>query len=440
MKAIKKSAFLCMVVILCMLLSGCSLLSTGEELLRAPKSGGEVSEIKEALKELITGDYTLKYPTDGDYRSAIVRYDIDGDGEEEAIAFYSTTAENITNMHIAVLSKTSGRWKASKDAQTLASGVEKVTFCDLNADGKNEIIVGWSVLGTVDKQVSVYSFDGTLLLQRAEEKYTEFLCCDLDTDQKNELLVIHLNTSEQMGTARLLEITDAGVNERASVPTNGTISGYQSVSVSKLLDGKTAVYLDGKKGSGLITEILFLSGENLLNPMFDIQNGTTLTERPFTDGVRDINGDGSPDIPMHGVAPGFENMSEGEREYITKWCAYNGKGLVVTLTSITDTADGYYVEIPKPLQDKVTLLTTRDGKIKTVSLYDTENKKKGDVLFKVKETRKEDYTPEDGWVLAAENAYTVLTVQVSGYGGAEARTAEEIAKTVKFFEQGEKSK
>jgi hypothetical protein len=342
-------------------------------------------------------------------------------------------------MHIAVLSKAGGKWKASKDAQTLASGVEKVTFCDLNTDGKDEIIVGWSVLGTVDKQVSVYSFDGTLLLQRAEEKYTEFLCCDLNTDQKNELLVIHLNTSEQMGTARLLEITDEGVNERASTTTSGMVSGYQSVAVSKLLDGKTAVYLDGKKGAGLITEILFLSGENLVNPMYDVQNGTTLTERPFTDGIRDINGDGSPDIPMHGVAPGFENMPEGEREYITKWCSYNGHTLVVTLTSITDTADGYYVEIPKALQDKITMLTSKDGKIKTVNLYDAKNQKKGEVLFKIKETKKEDYTPEEGWVLAAENALTVLTVQVSGYEGAEARTAEEIAKTVKFFEQGERA-
>ncbi len=437
MKIFKTAAVSALLFSLCLLLSGCNLLSTGDELLKAPAAGGEVSEIKDALDSLVSGKYTLKYPTDGEYRSAIVRYDLTGDGNEEAVAFYSTLSENITQMHIAVLTEKDGKWQATKDAETLASGVERVQFCDLNADGLSEILVGWNVVGNVDKQVSVYSFDGSILLPRAEEKYTEFLCCDLNTDQKNELFILHINSTERIAAARLLELTKDGVNEISSAHADGGVSSYFGITLSKLMDGKAAVFVDGKKGNGAVTEIFYLAGETLANPMHNPETGATLTERPFGDGIFDINADGSPDIPVHIIAPGFENAAESEREYITKWCSYSGKGLVVTLTAVTDAADGYYIEIPKDIQDKVTVLTSKDGRTKTISLYDTKNAQKADVLFKVKETPKENWAEESGWEKAAETETMILSVQSSAYSGPFARPIEELAKSVKTLEKGE---
>ncbi len=436
MKIFKPMAF-ALILSFTLLLSGCSLLSTGDELLKAPEAGGEVSEIKEALDSLVSGKYTLKYPTDGQYRSAIVRYDLTGDGKDEAIAFYSTLQENITQMHVAVLTEKNGKWQASKDAETLASGVEQVQFCDLNSDGLSEILVGWNVVGNVDKQVSVYSFDGSILLPRAEEKYTEFLCCDLNTDQKNELLLLHLNTTEAAASARLLELTENGINEVASTLMDGTVASYFGVTLAKLMDGKTAVFADGKKGNGATTEIIYLAGDTLVNPLFDPQTGKNLTERPFNDGIFDINGDGSPDIPVHIVAPGFDSAAEGDREYITKWCSYSGKALVVNKTAITDIADGYYIEIPKGLQDKITLLTSTDGKVKTVSLYDAKKNQKTDVLFKIKETLKKEWKEENGWIKAAETETLIISVQASSYKGEYSRSAEEIARSVILMKEGE---
>ncbi len=435
MKKIKKAAACALVLALSFLLSGCNLLSTGDELLKAPEAGGEVSEIKDALDSLVSGKYTLKYPTAGNYRSAIVRYDLTGDEKEEAIAFYSTLTENITQMHIAVLTKKDGKWNASKDAQTLASGIEKVVFCDLNADKTPEILVGWNVVGNVDKQVSVYSFDGSVLLTRAEEKYSEFLCTDLNTDQKNELFILQSNSAERRASARLLELTGEGVNEISSVLTDSGVSSYFGVTLSKLMDGKSAVFADGKKGNGAVTEIIFLTGDELLNPVFNSETGASLTERPFNDPVFDINGDGSPDVPIHVIAPGFETAAEGEREYITKWCGYSGKNLVITQTAISDMEDGYYVEIPKALQDNITLLTSKDGKTKTVSLYNAKKQQKEEVLFKVKETDKEDWVEESGWVKAIETETKVISIQKSAYKGAFERSEEQLANSIKLFER-----
>lgn len=438
MKKIKKAALCALVLAFSFLLSGCNLLSTGDELLKAPEAGGEVSQIKAALDSLVSGKYTLKYPTAGNFRSAIVRYDLTGDGKEEAVAFYSTLSENITQMHIAVLIEKNGEWEATKDAQTLAAGIEKVVFCDLNSDKSPEILVGWNVVGNVDKQVSVYSFDGSVLLTRAEEKYTEFLCTDLNTDQKNELFILQGSAAERRASARLLELTNEGVLEVSSVLTDSGVSSYFGVTLSKLMDGKSAVFIDGKKGNGAVTEIIFLTGEELVNPVFNSETGISLTERPFNDSVFDINGDGSPDVPIHIAAPGFEDAAEGEREYITKWCGFSGKNLVITQTAISDIEDGYYIEIPKALQENITLLTSKDGKTKTVSLYNVKKQQKEEVLFKVRETEKAEWEEENGWFKAAETETKVISVQKSGYKGAFERSEEQLAASIKLFEREER--
>ena len=435
MKSVKIVAFFSVLICFLMMLSGCSLLSTGDELLSAPQAGGEVSKIQAALNELVTVDYTLKYPTSGEYRSAIVRYDITGDGREEAIAFFSTEAENITQMHVAVLTEKEGKWQAAKDASTLASGVERVEFCDLNGDGKHEIMVGWSILGNVDKQVSVYTFDGSVLLPRAAEKYNEFICCDLDTDGKNELLVFHVNSTEGTARARMLELRPDGINEKASAVTDGGVSSYFGIRVGKLLDGREAIFLDGKKGAGSITEIIYLSGGVLVNPLYSAEEAKTQTERVFTDAVYDMGGDGFIDIPMHVVAPGYENVESG-REYITKWCAYNGRSLVVTATTISDIQDGYFMTVPKSHEGKITFVTSADGRVKTVSRYSAEEEAIKEVLFKLKEIPKEEYVEDEDYTVVAETDSLVIAVWISDYAGEEALSLREITEAVKIFEKG----
>ena len=69
-------------------LSGCSGFSSSTaDLMRPPRLTPEQSAINEALTAAaLTQTYTLKYPKSGEYRSAFVFHDIDGDGVEEAIA------------------------------------------------------------------------------------------------------------------------------------------------------------------------------------------------------------------------------------------------------------------------------------------------------------------------------------------------------------------
>ena len=155
----KLLALLCAAV-LTFTLSGCSTLDGNiDTLLNPPAPTGQLRQVQNALLESVKGELTLKYPTSGEYRSAFVMKDLDGDGVLEALAFYSTTLDNTTNMHINLITKDGSDWVSCGAASIVATGVEKVDFADINGDGKLEILVGWSIYGSVEKRLSVYVLD-----------------------------------------------------------------------------------------------------------------------------------------------------------------------------------------------------------------------------------------------------------------------------------------
>ena len=100
-----KRAFcvLLLFVLLSLTFCGCSpTIANIDDLMRPPKLSGENSGIQEAF-ELATAGKTIqmKTPTTGSHRSSYVLYDIDGDGEEEVITFYSdATDETAVYMHV----------------------------------------------------------------------------------------------------------------------------------------------------------------------------------------------------------------------------------------------------------------------------------------------------------------------------------------------------
>lgn len=74
-------------------LSGCSWFGMdAENLMQPPKPTGEREAIYQLLEAEAASGFTLKYPVNGDYRSAII---MNQNGEEagEAIAFFSRAAK-----------------------------------------------------------------------------------------------------------------------------------------------------------------------------------------------------------------------------------------------------------------------------------------------------------------------------------------------------------
>lgn len=412
---LKRLCCLILTVAACCSLSACSLLDLEtDNLLSPPRLEGELYHIQEALIDFAGDEITLKYPTAGDYRSAFILRDINGDGKEEAIAFYSRTEDSTVMMHINILTK-EDEWKSKGDISLVGSGVEKVVFSDLAGDGIEEISVGWSIYGTVERQVGIYSFDGKVFTQRAMENYTEFFTVDIDDDKKEELFVINLNSTEKIATAKAISINQSGVEEKGVANLDGSVSSYYSPVVSSLSDGRPAVYIDAVKGSGSLTEIVWFEDGGLKSIYDGKAAATTLTYRSNIVASRDFTGDGIIDIPLQSLLLSTADKEDFDKVYVTDWSSFNGEKITKSESAFMNYSDGYYITIPKSRQDRLHLARKTDSRLRIFYSYDPETHTQGNEVFRVLVLSKVDYEAGrgEGYSLIGEKGNLYFLARVA---------------------------
>ena len=391
MKHIKLISLI-LAAVFCLFLTGCDTVGSGvDKLIVPPKLEGDLYPVQQALEDSAGDNLILKYPLSGLYRSAFILKDLDGDGRDEAIALYGIAGETSLSIHINVISSDGDEWKSRGDLSLIGSDVESVTFADLDNDGTLEIIVGWMVYGTVDKKVGVYTFDGTALIQRALEPYTNFLCAELTDKGGEDLVVLHLNTTEKTAGAKVFSLTKEGISELGSVALDGGVSSYLSPVVSTLTDGTPALYVDALKGNGILTEIVWFN-EGVLSSLFDpAAPEAQPTYRTGTVSSRDFDGDGIIDIPLLELLESTADLGETDKVYYTNWCSFSGSNFRINQSVFMNYTDGYGITVPTELKKRIFLLRNTETRMRTLFSYDPETEMSGEELFRILAVNPADY-------------------------------------------------
>lgn len=422
---------------ICLCFCGCDLTGQNDELVSPPELTGEMYPIGEALKNSAGSDYDLKYPTAGNYRSAIILEDINQDSVFEAFAFYSTYDDEMTNMHINVIRQNGESWESVFDQTIVATGVEMVEFCDLNSNGVMEILVGWEVNGNTQKQLSIFSFDDGTLTQKLLQPYTSFLCCDLDANDTYEVFVHLLDTSEQTNRAIVYNYGEDGIAQTAGCLMDGSVKSASAPMLSQMSNGQNAIYIDEIKGVDAITEVLYLSRGELVNPLLDTKTSfqNTATLRAAALEIFDINQDDTPEIP---VAVELPNAVVGEKLYYTNWCSFNGEVLSVKLITIVNTVDGYYLTLPNHLVGNIAVLKDIDNHKREVYSYDAKREQVGEPLFSIYAIALGDWLDEeydrDGLTELSRNENTVFVLKTNN--SSDKITKEDIKNMFNVIEIG----
>ena len=122
-------------------LSGCNITDfSAENLLRPPKAVGDEAEIEQLIAKTADSGYTLKYPKNGKFRSAIIMTDLDGNDSNEAVAFFRNSAET-SSVHMLVMYSKDNSWEIASDNIFETTDIDSVDFADLTGNGKAEIIL-----------------------------------------------------------------------------------------------------------------------------------------------------------------------------------------------------------------------------------------------------------------------------------------------------------
>lgn len=396
----KKILTLLLIVAVALCFSGCDFVTANtEELLSPPELTGELRLIKEVLESSVNTPITLKYPSGGEHRSPVILRDIDGDGTDEAFAFYSTSDTELASINLSVIKydKKSKSWFAL-DRQTLTgSGIEKTVFSDLDGDGVEEIIVGWEIYAASEKQLAIYSVGEKTLTQRMLEKYTTFLSTDLDEDKRPEILMQYLDTATATNTASLIVLDESGVLRYGQCSMDGNVKTVLPPVLSTLSNGKAAVYFDEIKGVGAITEVIFFVKGELQNPLFDnetLENKITLRDSALR--ITDINEDGLLEIPVAKELINADVTSTEKLNY-TSWCAFNGENFIEMKLSVINTLDGYRIDLPAKWYGKIAIAKNTEKRERVIYNYLPETNDVGDISVTLKAVTHSEFNSVRGF-------------------------------------------
>ncbi len=315
----------------CLLLSACSSFQPNlTDLMQSPKLTEEQAEIYEALTNAAdVSDVQLKYPKSGDYRSAFVMFDLDADGEDEALVFYNMPSWG-GNVRIMVLDHQQDEWVSVYDAVGEGTDVTEVDFQVLTASGRHCVLIGWEQGTSENTSISVYDYTGGQLRVLYESEYSQMLIEDLDQDGTKEILLGIFKASSKTGAIRLINDTEDGLQSASRVVMDSTITGFLGIEIGWLAQNQIAVFVDAYTSSTqIVTEIMVYTDDGKLRSLSSHYSGL---DRPLLREVpvrcEDINGDGILEIPVSLVEYSEEEREEDNRKNLLQYlCLSNPEEL-----------------------------------------------------------------------------------------------------------------
>ena len=220
---------------------------SSDNLLRPPKTMGDEAEIEQLIAQTANEDYTLKYPKSGNYRSAIIMQDLDGDGKEEAMAFYRK-GKDVTKLHMLVMYSADDRWKLSDDFVTETTDVDCVDFANISGDDATEILVGFNTYTPNSNFLTCYSYSGGKTTEiKSGQNYSNFYCGDFNADGSQEIMTLSLFSAEIEANATMI-VYDREKNmltSKATVAMDPNVIRIKNAAVTKLDENLQGVVVDG---------------------------------------------------------------------------------------------------------------------------------------------------------------------------------------------------
>ncbi|MDE7192489.1 MAG: hypothetical protein K2O14_00830 [Oscillospiraceae bacterium] len=310
-----------------MSICGCSAGISVENMLTAPKLDSEQSAIYQALINSVGSGVKLKYPKSGDYRSAFVLKNIDGEEGDEALVFYEsqTVQSGESALRLKILDKDGGSWSAVYDIACVGSEVDSISFARLGDTENVDIIICYSLLNQSEKLFSVLNYSDGIPVELFSSTYACLEVIDLNADGSDELVCVVNDKANKVSTAMMFTNSEEGFVKLSETQLGGEASDYVRTVKGQLSESTTALFLDYSRGAGKYgTDVVYCYGNRLVTP----EGGAGLISRFTNDYMADIpcsdiDNDGFIEIPSTTPLPGYETLTRPEQLCAVRWYTVN---------------------------------------------------------------------------------------------------------------------
>ena len=398
----KKSIFLIFLAVI-LLLSGCSPVSSENNMLRPPRATGDKAEIQHIISQQAGGKYTFKYPQTGEYRSAITMKKEKAENEF-ALALYSP--DNDTKINVCIIAFIDSKWQCIGNFANAGTGVDRVMFRDLNNDGTDEIIIGWTSYNNAQKTLSAYSVADTAYEIALEDTYNEMIIEDVTGDDVSDIVLLSLATQKNPSNFKVLQYSETEKKPvaRYSLDLDPEVISFANITYGNIAQNKKGIVIDGEKNGSILTSQIVYFDENtntFLNPLItENENGTfsNPTSRKDTIYSRDSDSDSIIEVPVVTPMPAPTENTALNICSITAWKQYSvyNKALGTKTNTVINYNDRYYMTMPnKWINNTVTAVTDTDTRKMTFYLWNSKTSSFGDKLLEISRYTTEEFEKLD---------------------------------------------
>ena len=340
----------------CVLLTGC-LRIAAENLYSLPEVSDEYIRLQWHINTVLNQGAGFSPPIGGPNRQAVQLRDLNGDGINEVVAFFSVPGDS--TLKIYIFQMVDGDYTIAEIIEGVGTAIESVRYEDMDGDGTMELIVGWQ-MGDALNQMTIHSlknFHAVLLTQPVE--YKSITVYDLNGDGSNDIIAVRLPTLDSGAEAELFMLMPDMEMVRSETRLSNGIESISRVLTGKLLDGVPAVFVEseGRFDNGdLVTDICILKGADFTNISVKGQSGVSEATVRETVRIRmlssDINKDGIIKVPM----PRLLKAQSETAYYAIDWYSFNSMGLSrLALSTYHNNTDEWFLILPFDWRGRVSV-------------------------------------------------------------------------------------
>ena len=352
----KKKILFLVLTLTALLLTGCAM-QTVEEMYAVPKRSAEYSSLQFAIDAAMVGR-TYAAPVSGDNQQSVQMADLDGDGVEEYLVFAMANSDKRLQVLI-FRQEEDGACSLWEVIESSGAAFEQVEYIHFDQVPGCELVIGSQVSDQVLRSVSLYSFSKGTAEQLLMVGYSKFLTCDLDGNDRKELLVLRPGEAEATRGMAVLYSSRGGQIER-SVETelSKEVTHIRRITASKLQDGTPAVFVASSVDEkAIVTDIFALKEGKFTNISFSTEADTSIqTLRNFYVYAEDIDEDGVLELPSLLTMKAVSHWEDEEEKFLLRWFAMDLDGREVDkLFTFHYYVGGWYVQLDKEWASRVSV-------------------------------------------------------------------------------------
>lgn len=374
MKKILRGTALAVLMLLAVLCTGCGydaeITLDPQGLYCLPTLPEQYTELNQQIQAILDTGTEYAAPTSGANIQPVQLVDLDGDGQEEAVAFFRNPSDE-KPLKVYIFQNYGGTYQQTAVIEGSGTAIYSVAYQDLEGDGKTELLVGWRV-STELQMLSVYALRSGQPEELIRTNYVKYTLCDLEQGDRRALVVLRAD-EEGTGLADYYSWQQGRLTLRSSARISMTmaeLSQQGRITQGTLQDQRPALFVTGVTDNAqTITDVLTVSGGELSNITRSDSTGVSTEVVPFG-GLypTDINADGVTEVP----AAIYLQTNENGPLLLQRidWNSYDGTGSRVTaMSTYHDRENGWYLRLPEDWVERIYVSRTSGAEENAVTFF-----------------------------------------------------------------------